>query len=308
MRLSDVLPLFEAITIEFDHIQKIKKFLTDLEPSMNNKTLQNKQQMFNILQGILNNIFHEYVNDFEYRIFLKIEESENKYGGNTYSTWQYNLNTDRYENTLTLILPKNNFNISQILSIISHELTHLIQSYRSSKKNIPNAGYSPNDGKKYFKTNHEIDAYAQSIASNIINKYTIKHISGQPSLNIIGIDNSIKYFQGMLNVPKNIPIFDFIKQHYDTYKNYFKEPSELNDIKVWRRLNKRIIQKLEYYKDTIDRKFGSIEYKVILDGDDYGSVFKPKDTPFKQFKSEMIKIYGDNGIILQKQKSKPSLP
>jgi hypothetical protein len=295
--------LSEAINISFDDIQKIKQFLLSLESKMIDTSFKSKQFYLERLAIVLNDIFEHYAGDSDYNITVEIEESQNKYGGNTYANWEYDLKSDKWNNTLTLVIPYNHFDVNQIISIITHELTHLIQSYSSSKKKI-NTSFKPSDGKTYYNQKHEIDAYAQSIVTNIIMKSN--------GININSIDNNIKILQGLSKLPLHLPVFDYIKQHYDTYKKYFKIPVSLNDIKTWQRLNKKIIQKLQYYKDIHEFKYGGIPYTVYdKDGDNYGTVYKPKDKPFKQFNQETIAAYGDDGtygLFLKKQISKPSLP
>lgn len=314
MKLSELFEnfnqsLFEAITISFDDLQTIRHFLEVNENSINNSdNFYRRSSILKHLINPINNIFLHYVQDNDYKININIEESENKYGGNTYADWKYDLGTNRWNNTLTLIIPSNHFNINQIISIISHELTHLIQSYKSSKKKILNP-HDLSNKKLYHSQKHEIDAYAQSIATNIILKSTEKNIHGENALNINSINNNIAILQGLSKLPLHLSVFDYIKQHYETYKKYFKSSIEFKDIETWKRLNKKIMQKLQYYKDIHEFKYGGIPYNVYdKDGDDWGIVYKPKDKPLQQFKSEMIKLYGDDGLILQKQISKPSLP
>ncbi|RWZ87191.1 MAG: hypothetical protein EO766_11710 [Hydrotalea sp. AMD] len=169
-----------------------------------------------------------------------------------------------YKNTLNItlspyqisniVLHKNENSIGELVSTITHEITHLIQSLSSRRNSVYNKNYYSTGADKdtrYYMAKFEIDAHAQSLASEILSKSKkmpdpIKYI--QNILPLIGMG-----IQTVFNRPT------FPSKHYQEIKNLLTSPSDdpkLAEAKkrAWRRFNKRIYEKLSNYLEHLQQK------------------------------------------------------
>lgn len=129
------------------------------------------------------------------------------------------------------------------VSTVTHEITHLMQSLRSSTQRIHNKVLHPegSDREQYLSSTHEIESYAQSVTTAVISDGQRK---GDP---VKAIDTAIQGIKmGMQTVFK----MDLFKgQDYTEYRDFFRTPAKTLEQarakqKVWRTFQKALIAKL----------------------------------------------------------------
>jgi len=130
----------------------------------------------------------------------------------------------------------------ELISVISHELTHLIQLARTKNKDHQitakpsNLKNSDNDT-NYLALRYEIDAFAQSVASDIIlhaKQFDDPYQTVQNQL------TAVKHGLDSLFGKKIIP-----SDSYHTYKKKFSNiKDDRNRTAVWKIFNKKLYEKL----------------------------------------------------------------
>lgn len=268
MKLSQILPLYEAIHISSSDIQKISTMLTtfksyvnehidefDDEPSLFYDKLRYALQ--NTIKQILKPYYH---NDERYELNITFfetgpYEAEVKGSWINYSgTWYNKLSIRMNNDTLK------NIDIKTITDNISHEVTHLIQSLKSPTHSSIGSKKLKDD---YYGKTVEIEAYAQSVVSDIL------HDVLNDKTNII--KNINKY----INILKSshIPYYNDNLLHYKNYKRMYKKAVDEQDFKIWKLFNKKIIQKLQKYKEEYSHPNNSARYDVYQNGEKIDSVW-----------------------------------
>lgn len=143
--------------------------------------------------------------------------------------------------------------INELGSVITHELTHILQLLRSSRQSVWTSPFHKGSTElskeeRYYMKKVELDAFAQGTATSIILN---SKISPDPKKYIKGNIDMIK--MGMVSIFNREVVPN---QQYEKIKQVLSQPSD--DPKVqrakdqaWKYYNKKIIVKLTHYLDTL---------------------------------------------------------
>ncbi len=147
--------------------------------------------------------------------------------------------------------------INRLVATITHETTHLIQTLKSYHQSIYNDKYAlklKNDNAKYLGNSAEIDAFAQSTATHIL-------LSGKMYNDIPGEIKTalqmIRFGVGTTFGKDVIRDSGQYNRYHQEFKTFAKKVGDIpvHDIrrKIWRRYNKKLVEKLlkyqEYYNE-----------------------------------------------------------
>lgn len=276
MRLTEVKQLTERITISSDIetaiINSINKWIDQYK---DNEVLQDRrihykdankiaEALRKKLQPTLTKIVQQNAQPFDdekfdgYKVKVRIDIDNyvSNRDGSVSSAW-YKLYTkgENYIyaayfevninfNDLKSILSHSNNSIRELVSTITHEITHLIQLLRS-KKGISTkrpAQYKKLSAEQfYYMSLHELDAFAQGTVTKILYEAK-KHANPKQYIN-----NAIKLLSLGVNTLFNREIFP--SQNYNEIRKHLKNLSDNNQIKqsqikAWRYFNKKLYEKL----------------------------------------------------------------
>jgi hypothetical protein len=265
MKLLDVLPLFESIIIQPSDIIKIQKTLEDFKQNVNDyefllndepELLYRKGEI--LIKKTIDEILQPFYGYQNHIVKVKIVNDYN-HGATVGGRW-VNHNGTWYNQMIINISQEKlkNLNVKEYTNVISHELTHLIQSLKASEHDSTRTKkYKSSDA--YYGDKKEIDAYAQSVASNILSDIIKKH-----GKNSFGYAPEIEKFIELLKSQKYEYRPNPNLEHYNAYKEIFKKVSSKNDWNIWKRFNKKIIEKLSKYIDNYTLKNTSTKFNVYL--------------------------------------------
>ena len=185
-------------------------------------------------------------NDFQLTVKISPKFNTNDPGGAIYGNWELDAKTNRLDNVLFCKLTYKDYlklldpsesttEITQfMIDIITHETTHLIQSLRARDFTIHNKAVEA--GLEGDLSTNEIDSYAQSFVSNIIQTDQVDQV-----LSILRSGNTQA-------------LSPHAKKLYTTYHDLFlHQPHDLTRkeqkgrVSAWKRFNKRIYEKLQDY-------------------------------------------------------------
>lgn len=294
MLLKDI--LLEAIHIDPIDVDKIynalvkwQQYLQTQDISQRYMTTEEYKQYIkplqNSLQIVVRNIIKPYFKPYEELQHLKIRdkpvsahkisidiwgygaEAEYAERGSVAGKWiaQWDKDNTKLYNGLNLKVTENDIanvskgfsnTIDRLVSTITHEITHLIQSLKSQHQLNAGKTYTPKTGsdtERYLGDNVEIDAFAQSTATHIL-------LSGKRSNNVLGaISSALKMIRVGIG---HIFGIDVIKDsgQYMQYQREFKiftnhindKPLKYKQI-VWRRYNKKLVEKLLKYQEQFTK-------------------------------------------------------
>jgi predicted SprT family Zn-dependent metalloprotease len=307
MKLSQILPLYEAIHISSSDIQKISTMLTTFKRYVNehidefDDDYEKFEDVFtNRLQRVIVEIISQYYHTGEqYQINVNInpdlENFAEVYGGwgKHYSTWYNNLEIRLSKDDLK------NLNIPKVSSAISHEITHLIQSLKAARHSTKGSKvYNKND--KYYSDSREVEAYAQSVASDIMNNI---YKTGNTYGGFI-IQDINKYIKMIKSSYQPWHYSDELI-HYHNYKNMYKTIEQEQDWKIWKLFNKKIIQKLQKYKEEYSHPNNSARYDVYQNDELIDSVWYGINDDVEDIRRGLINHDGyDENIIVKRTKRK----
>lgn len=140
--------------------------------------------------------------------------------------------------------------VSGWVSTLTHEITHLIQTLKSSQQRVHHKKYHEDMSSKeqYLSSDHEIDAYAQSVASSIINK---ARRSDDPHHEI---DTALRMMRYGIRTVFNREMFP--GHEYDDFRELFLAPTKNEKHKrikqrTWRRFQQALVSKLLNYKGQL---------------------------------------------------------
>jgi hypothetical protein len=260
--------LLESIVIQPSDIIKIQKTLGTVKQYIKEYDflLTGEQDDVILLRNAVEIMIHKVIDEilqpyfgFQHHVVkIKIVDDA-EYGAYVGSRW-VNHNGIWY-NRLTIKISNDklkNLNIKEYTNIISHELTHLIQSLNAKNHDSSTTkNYKSSDA--YYGKSIEIDAYAQSVASNILSD-----IIKNNGKNTLAYAPEIQKFIELLKSQKNVYRPNPNLEHYNAYKEIFKKVSSKNDWNIWKRFNKKIIEKLSKYIDNYTLKNTSTKFNVYL--------------------------------------------
>lgn len=289
MLLKDI--LLEAIHIHPTEVDKIynavvkwQQYLQSQDISQHYMTTEEYKQytkpLRNSLQIVVRNIIKPYFKPYEELQHLKIRdkpvsahkisidiwgfgaEAEYAERGSVATKWRANWdkdNTKLYNDLNLKVTERDITNISKgfdktidrLVSTITHEITHLIQSLKSQHQSGVGKIYTPRTGsedERYLGDNIEIDAFAQSTATHIL-------LSGKRSNNVLEAINSalqmIRFGIGHIfgvDVIKDSGQYMQYQREFKTFTKHIDDkPLKYKQI-VWRRYNKKLVEKLLKYR------------------------------------------------------------
>lgn len=139
------------------------------------------------------------------------------------------------------------------VSNVMHEITHVIQSLRSSQQRIHHkrAPERASEDERYLASDHEIDAYAQTVASMIIadsRRYDDPIARINMALQMMSHGVRTVFGREMFAGPDYERIRDALHSHTKDpkYKQWQR--------RAWRRFQKILVNKLLIYKEQLGNK------------------------------------------------------
>lgn len=307
MKLSQILPLYEAIHISSSDIQKISHMLSTFKNYVNEHIDEFEedsesfvdeftQQLQKVIVEIINQYYHT---GEQYQITVQINPDLENYA-QVYGGWGKRYNT--WYNIMEIRLSQDdlkNLNIQKLSSAISHEITHLIQSLKSTRHHTKGSKvYNKND--KYYSDTLEIEAYAQSVASDIMNDINSKRKGFDA-----GIINDITKYINIIKSSYEPWYYSDVLSHYHNYKKMYKSSENEQDWKVWKLFNKKIIEKLQNYIKEYQHPRNSARYDVYQNGEKIDSVWHGINDDVEDIRRGLIDHDGyPNNIIVKRTKRK----
>jgi predicted metallopeptidase len=262
---KNIKPLTESIVIQPSDITKIQKALEAFKQNVNDyefllndepELLYKKGEI--LIKKTIDEILQPFYGFQNHIVKVKIVNDYN-HGATVGGRWVNHNGTWYNQMTINISQEKlKNLNVKEYTNIITHELTHLIQSLNAKNHDSSTTkNYKSSDA--YYGKSIEIDAYAQSVASNILSD-----IIKNNGKNTLAYAPEIRKFIELLKSQKNVYRPNPNLEHYNAYKQIFKKASSKNDWNIWKRFNKKIIEKLSKYIESYTLKNTSTKFNVYL--------------------------------------------